>query len=383
MMPNTLSLVTGITGLIFGATSISAFIPILRRTALARSYNDTTVVDDKKVSVVIYSHNSADKLPELIASISKQDYPNFEIIVVDDGSTDNTTDVLERLAIEEPRLHHTFVPENPINLSRRKLAITLGIKASTGEVIITTDATCQICSEQWISLMASHFQNRDIDLVLGYTSPMEDHERGHLYRTFDFLLTSAQWISAAEIGQPFRGDSRNMAYRREIFFAHNGFGSNIWTHYGEDDLFISEFATHENTITETSPKSILRLAADSCGRKAWNASKERSFFTSRYLHTRAYWRNALGGWSLLISTVLLSVSAVYSLPSLYCALIALIYLIGMFSLLIVNYRKVQKRLLTGNLALSIIPFFYIKPVVDACKAVKFSERRKFNFTWQR
>ncbi len=381
--PGLMAVTFGGAGLICSALCAGTFIPMLRRTAELSDNVDVSTTDAPKVSVIVYSHNAAQALPDIIHSLAIQDYPDFEIIVVDDGSTDNSADILERLATEEPRLHHTFVPENSINLSRRKLALTLGIKAATGKIILTTDATCSICSDKWIALMTRHFNNPATDLVLGYAAPTESRSPGRLYRTFDFTMTSAQWLASATSGHPFRGDSRNMAYRRDIFFEHKGFGSNIWTHYGEDDLFISDFANGSNTTVEASSLAMIHLSAESCGHKAWSASKERHYFTSCYLHTSAHRRNSVGGWLLWIATVFLAASALTGLPSPYTLASAILLAGLLYSILIVSYRSAQKRLDTGHLALTIIPFFYLKPITDALKALKFNGRRKQNFTWQR
>ncbi len=109
------------------------------------------------ISIVVYAHNDADYLAKHLPLILKQDYPTFEVIVVSDGSTDDTSDLVSRLELEHPNLHYTFVPEVTHNVSRKKLALTLGVKAARYDVVLFTYANAKPQSDSWLQLMGRNF----------------------------------------------------------------------------------------------------------------------------------------------------------------------------------------------------------------------------------
>lgn len=81
------------------------------------------------VSVIVYAQNDAENLVKYLPKILNQAYPEFEVIVVNDDSTDDSKDILSVLETQYKNLYHTYVPEGSRNLSHKKLALTLGIKA--------------------------------------------------------------------------------------------------------------------------------------------------------------------------------------------------------------------------------------------------------------
>ena len=111
------------------------------------------------------------------------------------------------------------VPDQTRSLSRKKLAVMLGIKAAEHDVILTTNANCQVRSDRWLMALMRNF-GPGIDVVLGYShfAHSEDRRFGKSYRIFDDMTTSMQWLLSAINGKPYRGTSDNLAYRKHLFF---------------------------------------------------------------------------------------------------------------------------------------------------------------------
>ena len=112
------------------------------------------------VSVIICAREESENLRRNLTAVLEQDYPQFEVIVINDGNTDESEDYLTLLEEKYPHLYHSFVPDSSRYISRKKLAVTLGIKASKHDWLVFTDADCQPQSNQWLRLMARNFTSR-------------------------------------------------------------------------------------------------------------------------------------------------------------------------------------------------------------------------------
>ena len=112
------------------------------------------------LSVIIYAREEVENLRRNLPAVLEQDYPQFEVIVINDGNTDESEDYLTLQGEKYPNLYHSFVPSSSRYISRKKLAITLGIKASKYDWLVFTDANCLPESNQWLRTMARNFTSR-------------------------------------------------------------------------------------------------------------------------------------------------------------------------------------------------------------------------------
>lgn len=234
------------------------------------------------VSVIICARNESENLQKYLPSVLEQDYPDFEVIVVNDGSTDESEDVLTIFEEKYTNLYHSFTPDGARYISRKKLALTVGIKASKHSWLIFTEANCRPVSKDWLKSMARNFSPRT-DIVLGYSG--YEQGKGWFQRKVAFtnLLMSMRYLGFALLDKPFMGIGRNIAYRKELFFKNKGFSSHLNLQRGDDDLFINEVATPFNTKVETSPDSIVRMEPE-YSYKCWKEEKVSYLATSRYYH---------------------------------------------------------------------------------------------------
>jgi len=232
------------------------------------------------VTVLICARDQAEELEQNLPSILQQDYPEFQVVVVNDASSDDTENVLIRLEQVYPNLYHTFVPPGVQSVSAKKMAMTIGIKAAKYDILLLTEANCVPTGNQWISFMMRHL-DANCDIVLGYSS--YNSVKGFLKHLviYDTLFTALQFMGFAEIGKPYMGFGRNLAYRKDHFFKNRGFASHLNLKSGEDDLFVGEIATATNTRVEISPESKI-LANTSDIWNHWKDQKKDGLATSCY-----------------------------------------------------------------------------------------------------
>ena len=210
------------------------------------------------LSVILCARNEAENLRKILPAILEQDYPQFEVIVINDASTDDTEDILGVMEEKYPHLYHSFTPESARYISHKKLALTLGIKASKHDWLVFTETNCMPASNQWLKLMARNFTPQT-QIVLGYSG--YDRTKGWLHKrtAFDTLFQSLRYLGFALAGKPYIGIGRNLAYRKELFFQQKGFSKYLNLQRGEDDLFINELATSSNTRVETDFNATTRI----------------------------------------------------------------------------------------------------------------------------
>ncbi len=207
---------------------------------------DLTTVQEP-VSVIICARNEAKNLTKYLPEILTQNYPTYEVIVVNDCSVDDSEDVLRVFQSQYTNLKVVKLTEHPRFKTGKKFAATLGIKAASYELLLFTDADCRPQSKNWISLMAQPYSNSQTGIVLGY-SPYQKI-RGFLnalirYETFQ---TALNYFSFELSGMPYMGVGRNLSYKKSLFFAGKGFASHMHILSGDDDLFVNQNATESNT----------------------------------------------------------------------------------------------------------------------------------------
>ena len=204
------------------------------------------------LSVIICAHEEVENLRRNLPAILEQDYPQFEVIVINDGEKGESEDYLTQLENRYSNLYHSFVPDSSRYISRKKLAVTLGIRAARYDWLVLTEANCCPQSNQWLRLMARNFTSRT-EVVLGYSG----YERGrnwlHRRAAFDNLFTAMRYLGFALTGSPYMGIGRNLAYRKALFFDQKGFSAHLNLRRGDDDLFINQVARRDNTRVETDP----------------------------------------------------------------------------------------------------------------------------------
>jgi biofilm PGA synthesis N-glycosyltransferase PgaC len=245
------------------------FLRVARHKPLA---DDQRNADLPPVSVIICARNEDDNLTQNLPLIFSQDYPNFEVVVVNDCSYDLTGDVLEEFGKKNPKLKIVTIKEDEYYQHGKKVAVMMGIKGAKHEHLVLTDADCRPSSDQWLRKIASDFDERT-ELVLGY-GPYEK-SKGILNKLirFDTFFIALQYLSFSLARVTYMGVGRNLAYKKELFYRKKGFASHYHIQSGDDDLFVNEAATKTNTKVELDPASFCYSEAKKTMREWWFQKK--------------------------------------------------------------------------------------------------------------
>jgi len=206
------------------------------------------------VSVIICASNEEDNLKSFLSNILQQDYPQFEVIVVNDNSTDDTKWVLEKYKSEYNNIHVVEIKAHLRIKNSKKFALTLGIKAAKYEQLVMTDADCQPESNLWLREMVGAYK-QGTEIVLGYSPYFK--EKGFLNKLirFETTHTAMSYLSYAIKGDAYMGVGRNLSYLKTLFFKGKGFNSHMHIKSGDDDLFVNQNATASNVNIAIHPNA--------------------------------------------------------------------------------------------------------------------------------
>lgn len=239
------------------------------------------------VSVIVCAKNEAQNLKRLIPELLKQQYPKFELILVNDASTDDTLDVMEAFAKAHSNIQISDVKANEAFWGSKKYALTLGIKRAKYQHFVFTDADCIPAGSNWLYHMAKHFEDKAIVLGYGAYEEKKPMPLNTMIR-FDTLLAAMQYLSFAKLGMPFAGVGRNLGYTSKVFYENSGFMKHIKLRSGDDDLFVNQAAHKNNTVVEYHPDSFT-YSIPKTSWKAWFKQKKRHLSTA--VHYR--WQHQL------------------------------------------------------------------------------------------
>ena len=233
------------------------------------------------VSIIISARNSVLKLENNIQHWLTQDYPNFEVVIIDDRSSDETAFFLVKTAEKEPLLKYVLLDPDVIKNGSKKLALTLGIKKAKNNYFLLTDADCIPNSDQWLKHMATGFTNKK-DIVLG-VSPVNTKKSflGRLTQ-YENLLTAMQYLGMSIMGKPYMGVGRNLAYTRGIYDSVGGFSKHHHLPAGDDDLFVQEASNSNNTVVCIQPESYVNTEGPKNWKEYWKQKMRHLWIGKQY-----------------------------------------------------------------------------------------------------
>jgi glycosyltransferase involved in cell wall biosynthesis len=287
------------------------------------------------VSVIVCARNEEQNLIELIPIIMEQDFPRFQLIVVNDSSWDDTADILKALQVSYPGLHVIEINEDKQMMQGKKFALTLGIKAAMYDVVLLTDADCRPTSSNWITEMTKGIGERK-EIALGFSG----YKRypGYLNKLirFDAFITGLNYLGFAKTGRPYMGVGRNLSYTKTAFFRIGGFRTHYKLASGDDDLFVKEASTARNT------QNIFHYDAQTVSEPhktwaKWTFQKKRHFTTAPLYKGGVKFSLML--WPLTYFTLWIAVialSIVYRNPILWLVLGSVIFLRYLTQFIVLN-----------------------------------------------
>ena len=289
---HTANLITWITSLALILSLVVQLIYYLGIYSKVAGYRNPDIPEKMiPVSVIICARNEARNLERNLPAFLTQNHPDYQVIVVNDCSTDNTDEVLMDMKVKYPHLYVTTIQKDRKFIHGKKLAVTVGIKAARNEHLLFSDADCYPVSDQWITRMSRHFSD-ETELILGVGKYETKRGLLNLIVRYETLFTAIQYLSFARIGKAYMGVGRNMGYLKQLFYRHKGFAGHLRVLSGDDDLFVNEATTPTNTQVELSPESFtISAAPETFGE--WFRQKKRHLSTSRYYNTSSKFRLGL------------------------------------------------------------------------------------------
>ncbi|MBR1550229.1 MAG: glycosyltransferase [Bacteroidales bacterium] len=210
------------------------------------------------VSVVLTAHNDVTWLKENLVYLLEQDYPDFEVVVVDYLSQDDTPFVLKLLKDYYP--HLKIVPfKEDVNLFQgKKYPLSIGIKSAKNDILLLADPDCTPKNMQWLRGMVKGYMKKDTQIVLGFCGLNRTKTLLGPLQQYDNLAYSSHYLGCALLGHPYTGSGRNLSYRRSFFFKRGAFINHYSVAGGSDDLFVYQNATRTNTAISISGDACLR-----------------------------------------------------------------------------------------------------------------------------
>ena len=312
------------------------------------------------VSVIVCAHNEYDNLQDYLSILLEQDYPCYEVIVVDDSSEDGSDLLLERWSRQYSNLYHTFVPRGARVLSNKKLALTIGIKAAHHDYLLLTDADCRPESKHWIREMMQGFSKEQTELVVGFSPYFEKPGLLSHLIGYDTLFNGLQYMGMARAGKPYMGVGRNLAYKRDTFFSTGGFKGLLSNRAGDDDLFVNRIATANNTIVVNNQDTLIWSVPKTTWRE-WFHQKRRHLSVSPQYRTRSKIQLTLEPLSRGIFYASVLVSAIIGSIELISIALALFLLRLLVQLIIINISA--RRLNMRRYGLGVIAYDIFLPLI--------------------
>ncbi|MBP7274384.1 MAG: glycosyltransferase [Saprospiraceae bacterium] len=324
---------------------------IFRRLAFHKvEHSQTPTSEEFPVTVIICAKNEANNLKKNLPRIINQNYRCFEILVANDGSTDDTEQVLLDFQTKYTYLRVINVTDKPAHLLGKKWALTQAINAASYDHLLLTDADCRPASEYWIRTMsdALHAQKK---IVLGFSpyTANTKSKKGELLNKFiryEAVYTATQYFGFALAGMPYMGVGRNLMYHKSLFISNNGFVAHQHVASGDDDLFVNQAADYRNVAVALHPKSFTYSAPKTTWRN-YVSQKQRHLSVSNYYQPKHKW--VIGG--LALSHLLHYVTAAILILAEISILFVVLLLIIRTATLVILYRRILRRFEQQNLLL--------------------------------
>ena len=304
---------------------------------------------EEGVTVLITARNKFQHLKVLIPKLFEQDYPKFDVMIVNDQSSDRTKRLLEDLMIRYPKLRSVTIKYTPKHVTAKKFAITLGIKVAKNDVILLTDADSLPNSDQWIRKMTAPVRDEGKTFAIGFSSYLEKSGALNQWIQFDTILKALFYFSFGLWKAPFMGTGKNLCYRKSFFLEVKGFRGFWGIEGGDDSIFVNTYATGSNTKVVIDSKAIT-LSAPKENWKEYIQHEKHQLHAERFFQVEdkrkmglygvshaLYW---IGGLGLLIY---------FGIGLSWEYFLVVLGLLGLRSFMLISIFKATSKNLQGNL----------------------------------
>lgn len=334
------------------------------------------IIPEEFISVIVPFRNESGNIQNIYESLTKQDYPKdkFEIIFVNDNSTDDSVSLLNGLN-NSNNVKVLSVPEDYSKNAHKKRAIRYGIENSQGEIIVTTDADC-LHNKNWLKNLLCYF-DKDTAFVSGPAEFIEEDNLFQKMQKIEFaglVITGAGLIGA---NKPTICNAANIAYRKKVFYEVGGFLHNMNLSSGDDELLMQKmfqdtdykikFADIKDAVVKTKANNSLNEFYQQ--RKRW-ASKG-LFYKNKFLILKLIFI-----YLFYVSLIVQPLLALYSNVFLFTFIFT-------FGLKILLEYLVMKRGISLFFDLDLLKYFFITEIFQVPYIVIMGLSGVFgNFVWK-
>ncbi len=333
--------------------------------------------DFPPISIVITARDEAHHLIQSLPLLLTQDYPKFEVVLVNDKSRDETPQIVLEYKSRFPNLHYVDLATSISNLAGKKFPLANGIQAAKYDLLVFTDASCAPASPYWLQNVASKMIRKK-KVVLGHTTFESCKGFMNKWLHYDALQTSIQAFSYNIAGMPVMANGYNLAYDGSLFFANREvFVAQARMPFGEDSIFISQVAKPDTVAVAASPDSVVVQPRISFSK--WFQQKKydlvcRGFYT----FAPRFWMKLFNWLSFLfyVAVAFAAVVAVWQQAWLYLGIAALLFAlkVGMQYLTFAkSSKKLNEREAIPLLFLFDFLFTLLQPWI--CLASKFEKSK--------
>ena len=240
--------------------------------------------DSPGVTVLVCALNEKENLMELLPLLDAQEYPEFEVILLDDRSDDGSEEFMRENIHGWKHIRYIRINDEFTHVTPKKYALTVGMKQARYPIALMTDADCRPNSVHWITAMTSQL-NDEKGIVIGF-SPYEK-EAGLLnwFIRCETFYTAVQYLSFSLAGLTYMGVGRNIMYKTQLFFANKGFYRHRHIMGGDDDIFLNEVSTSTNSAISIEPESFVYSKPKTTW-SAWLRQKRRHLAVSQFYRKR-------------------------------------------------------------------------------------------------
>lgn len=317
------------------------------------------------ISVVIVVRDNASQILQSLPKFLNQQYPDFEVVIVNDRSPDEQS----LFAIKEyqqrcPKIKFVDLSDAVSTSRGKKMALSFGIKCASHEHVVITSPDCEPTSEHWLLNVAQNFQGQK-RIVIGYSTFARRKNPYNLFLHYDNVVTAVQYFSSVLGKSTYRGDFRNVAFVRSLFYKQKGFTSFNHLEWGEDDVFIHRISDANNTAIEFSPDStIVEQNIPQYG--YWRSHKISLFYTRKYNSSKNRVSLAIYEISNILFYTLLVLSIIANVANpvyLYSAIgIAVVRVASLYVTLGISASKLNEKQIIPHILFYDILFSILNPL---------------------
>jgi len=257
---------------------------------LIRTKKKSSYTNTKQASIIICGRNEELRISPLLESLERIDYPieNYEVILVDDSSTDNTQQIMQSFVEKHQNWRYLRHDKSRKAYKGKKGALDFGIQNSQFDIIIATDADC-IVQPDWLKSMLSYFDG-NVAMVQGYSPVTNRQDSLSIYQQFDTLAEGVTAASSMYFDNPTHANARNFAFRKSVYNEVGGFSKISHVDTG-DDFYLAKLINKETDY-----------------KFCYNPDEEAFIFTDEVENLKDYWhqqlrRNSKGfdlNWQFLV-----------------------------------------------------------------------------------